>query len=808
MIEPRWSKIWRDLLAHKIRTLLTVLSIGIGVFAILVVIGGRGMLVESFDANFPRSVPPNATLFTTDFGDDLVRTVRREPGVRAADGRRSTLLRFRVGDHGDTPEPPAGVTMADRSRTIEIVSASDWAAATVAKAFAADGVSWPPGPGEVVIERSATQEVEVAQGDSITVDTGDGELRVLRVAGFAHDINAFPAMFSGRLRGFVSMEQMERLRQPKAYNQLVVSMDRTDLTRDEASRFAAHLRDDVLAPRGVRVYGMNVPKPNSHFLGDIFRAVAVLLLALGIMALLLSGFLVVNTVSALVAQQVRQVGVMKAIGARSSQIMWMYLALVAAYGLLAVLVGLPTGGWWAGWFARFGGGLLNFGDAPGAPPGYALALAIAVGLLVPVAAAFVPVRTGTRISVVNAFNRTGMSSTMFGHGLIDRVLGLVRGLPRPVALGLRNTFLRKGRLAMTLVTLTLASTVVMSVMSVRASMLKTVDDVASWWRYDVEVSYQQPVNRSAVEREILSTPGVVAAESWILHGAAMKRPDGSENDAPAVDGLPPASTFITPRLVEGRWIEPGDVGKVVVNTDIANDEGLGIGDTRTFTVRGKELDWQVVGIVQGQLMGPLVFADRDQLGRVLGEENAVGRTVVRTTDHSEAGQRLAADRLEARLKAAGYLVSGVRTQSGMSTTLANELGILVTFLIVMAVILAAVGVIGLSGTMIINVLESTREIGVMRAVGASHRSIFQVFVTEGVVIGVLSWLLGAAFTYPVSLGLVRLLEKAITIPLSYEFSWGGVGLWLVIVAAISAVASLLPAFRASQVSVRDAIAYE
>jgi putative ABC transport system permease protein len=132
----------------------------------------------------------------------------------------------------------------------------------------------------------------------------------------------------------------------------------------------------------------------------------------------------------------------------------------------------------------------------------------------------------------------------------------------------------------------------------------------------------------------------------------------------------------------------------------------------------------------------------------------------------------------------------------------------VTFLIIMAVILALVGIIGLSGTMIINVLESTREIGVMRAVGASHGSIYQVFVTEGVVVGVLSWVLGTLLTYPLSLGLVKILEAAITIPLAYSFSWQGVLVWLVVVTAISALASLLPAFRASQVSVRDAISYE
>jgi ABC-type lipoprotein release transport system permease subunit len=63
-------------------------------------------------------------------------------------------------------------------------------------------------------------------------------------------------------------------------------------------------------------------------------------------------------------------------------------------------------------------------------------------------------------------------------------------------------------------------------------------------------------------------------------------------------------------------------------------------------------------------------------------------------------------------------------------------------------------------------------------------------------------------TYPLSLGLVKILEAAITIPLAYSFSWQGVLVWLVVVTAISALASLLPAFRASQVSVRDAISYE
>jgi putative ABC transport system permease protein len=272
--------------------------------------------------------------------------------------------------------------------------------------------------------------------------------------------------------------------------------------------------------------------------------------------------------------------------------------------------------------------------------------------------------------------------------------------------------------------------------------------------------------------------------------------------------LPPRSPFITPFVVDGRWLTDADTDGVVVNTDVVNSENLAIGQSVTLKVRGKDRVFRVIGVVRGQLMGSVFFANRAHIETLLGLEGSITRLLARTGDHSIAAQDAAAERLDRRFTDAGLLVAGAEGQGRMSTNFANQLGILVTFLIIMAVILATVGVIGLSGTMIINVLESTREIGVMRAIGASHGSIFQVFVTEGVVIGVMSWIGGLVLSVPMSYGLVRLLETAIGIPLSYSFSWPAVAGWLVVVAAISAVASLIPAYRASQVSVRDAISYE
>jgi putative ABC transport system permease protein len=554
------------------------------------------------------------------------------------------------------------------------------------------------------------------------------------------------------------------------------------------------------------VYSTDVPKPGSHFLGDIFKALVLLLLAMSVMSLALSGFLVVTTMQALMTQQVRQVGIMKAVGGRRLQVAWMYLVLVVIYGIMGSIVGMASGLWAGKKLVVYAAGVMNFRVTNYTPPTWILLVCGAVGVIVPVLAAAFPVHKGTTLPVVRALNAANVVPS-FGHGLVDRVLGLVRGLPRPVALSLRNTFLRKGRLALTLTTLILASAVVMSVLSVRESTLQTADDMGSWWNYDAQVFMSRPQPRVDLEREALKLEGVTAAEGWIETAASFSRPDGNQDLR--VFGIPEDTRFIAPDLVAGAWLSPSEEGGIVVNTDVIKDlPNLGVGDTITLTIRGKEKDWVISGVATSQLMGPVVFIARDQLDAAIGAGGAVSRLLVQTTGHDPDSQARTATDLERRLDEAGFPISGSQTQSAQKTTFADELGILVTFLAIMAGLIAAVGVIGLTGTMTINVLESTREIGVMRSIGASHGSIFGIYITESIVIAVMAWGFGAVLSYPFSVWLTAALGRAMSLPLSYVFSWTGIGLWLATVVAIAAVASLLPAWRASQVSIRDAIAYE
>lgn len=801
MISPRWRKALRDLAGHKFRTLLVVLSIAVGIFAILVVLGARGVLLREFEAVFGDSRAPTATMKVNVADESIIEAVARTPGVAAAEGRRSVLLRFTIGTPGEE-------VASSGWDTLEAWAVADFKEQRVGRFTPQKVRSWPPLAGEIVLEQSARSVGKYEVGDTLTVEATSGKRARLRIAGFAHDINAFPAQFVSMVTGFITLDTLAMLDEPREYNTIAILAEDPDITRSQASRLAARVRDDVIASRGVHVLSTQVPEPGSHFLGDIFKAVSLLLLALGVLSMLLSAFLVVTTIQALMAQQVRQVGIMKAIGGRASQITWMYLGMVLVYGVLAVAVGLPTGMAAARWFTAYGAGLLNFRITSFVPPVYVSVLGALIGVAVPLLAAVVPVRLGARLPVARALTATGLSAAVFGHGLIDRALGLVRGLPRPVALSLRNTFLRKGRLALTLTTLVLASAVVMSVLTVRGSILRTVDEIDPW-RFDAEFYLARAAPLDRVLRVAERGRGVIQAEGVLDYFATLKRADGTESDGINIVGLPPTTKFIEPRVERGRWLEENDRFALVVNTDVLSDEPeFALGRTVKLDVMGVEREWKVVGVVSGGLMGTAVFVPRASLDELLPGNSDINRVFVRTRHNHAAAQRQAALDLERRFEKAGVSVAATQTQLEQRETFAYQLGILVVFLAIMALLLAFVGVIGLTGTMTINVLESTREIGVMRAVGASHGAIYTIFITESVVIALMAWGAGALLSWPMSVALTEMLSAAMNLPLAYRFSWSGVGIWLVSVLVIAVGASLLPAYRASQVSVRDAIAYE
>ena len=790
----RWRKVRGDLGQYRARTALVVASIAIGSFAVGTIAGTDALLRQNLNDGFAATRPAAASIYTaTGFDRDLVDVVRTIPGVDEAEGRRSVIARLLSAD-GSSREMLLTALPDFTDQRIDLVSAQ--------------AGRFPPRRGEVAFERSSLRIMDIAPGDTIRVRTPGGREHDLGVSGLAHEPGASPAFYFGRLNAYVTFETLGDLGWNDSFDELRIRVDDPTASRADIRAIADDVRLRV-ERAGYPVTFALVPEPGQHPANDLIQAIFVVLGGIGFLSLIMSGLLVANTVSVIVTQQTRQIGLMKAIGGRDHQIAAIYLALVLAYGLMALAIAIPLAALASFGLASLAAGLLNFDVANGLMPLQIVAIQVAIGLLVPLAAAAIPVWRGVRMTVQAAI-RDSSGADHYGRGRIDALLARLHGLSRPALLSIRNTFRRKTRLVLTLVALALGGTVFMSVFTVRDSLYATLEDTVRYFNYDVQVELAEPAAAVAVTKEALSVPGVTVAEPWRFASAQRLRPDGSESASRVTFGLPPGATTVRPVIMHGRWLLPGEGNALVATANLLGDEpDLRIGDDVTLRIQGRDTTWTLVGIAQSPTMAPFLYVGSDALERSLGDAGRVGIVMIGTDDHSPEAQARIGAAVRERLEASGIGVAATTATSDVTNTLFTLFDTLVLFISVMSILLGVVGGLGLAGTMTMNVVERSREIGVIRAIGATDQAVLLIFLAEGLLIGFIAWTLGALLSVPVSWLLSNALGQAfVQRPLAFQISWQGFALWFVIVFWLSTLGSVLPAWRASRVTVREVLAYE
>src|SRR5215204_2946252 len=467
-----WRKAFRDFWHERARTALVVLAIALGISAFAAVLSSYAILTRELDQGYLATNPASAVLRVDSIDSDLVKAILQNPEVSDAEPRRTISGQMKAG--------PV------QWRNLMLFVVEDYGNIRVSKLVPERG-AWPPATGEILIERDAYQVAKASIGDAVTVKTANGVEQPLVVSGIVHDVGQAQARMENIVYGYINLATLAQLGEDPYLNQLNILVAQNRFDENHIRRVVADV-EQLIKSRGREVRRIDIPAPGKHPHSDLTGILLLAMSSFGLFVLVLSGILVINLLTAMMASQVRQIGVMKAIGGTRGQVARIYFAQALFLGIAAVIVSIPLGILGSRALCRYMAMFLNFDINSFAVPFWVYLLVAVIGIAAPLIAAALPVLRGIAVPVRVALSDFGLSQTTFGASAFDRMLTRIGGTFSFVVLAIRNSFRRRTRLVLTLLTLAAGGLFFMSALNVRASIVNTLDHLFGARKFDLSVS--------------------------------------------------------------------------------------------------------------------------------------------------------------------------------------------------------------------------------------------------------------------------------------------------------------------------------
>lgn len=802
-MRPRWQKVINDLWSNRTRSLLVILSIATGLFSLGTITTMRAIIHHDMRVGYAAAIPANIQLVTSYFDHRMVDRMKKIPGVRQAEGARNFSLRLKLAS-GDW-------------QSINIRSVADWENSNVNKLRLIEG-SWPPGDHQIALEQYKLADTEAQLGEIVRIELPGGQLHSFMVSAIVSEqtlgsYDTGPGFFLAPPQAYVSRDMLGYLDQnfPAMFNTLNITVENNSEDKAYLLDFADHLSKE-LEKGGVETYSLAARGTYDHPNRVFVDAISILLVLLGFMVVFLSTFLITSTLQALISQQITQIGIMKTVGARRRQIEGIYLVMIFCFSLVSIIIALPASNEISFLISSRLAHQINFTFQGNRPVLSSAILQIAIGIIIPQLAAYFPIWQGVKLSIQEALSGIQQNQLVY-QDILSRRLTRWSALSRPNLVALRNTFRRKGRLILTLITLALGGSIFIATFNIRNSMAEYVRQVSKYFVGDINLYLRRSYRIEEINQVLSHLPEIEAVEAW---GSAASEMYQAEQVGESVQFLAPpsGSKLVTPVMITGRWIEPGDENAVALNeTFLARYPSIHVGDKLPLRINGKKTEWTIVGFFRlaGRNTSLIAYANYEYLAKLTGSPGlaSVFRIVARQKGMSEADQRALGNQIEAILVTSDVNVAEVTAGNWLSSSAAKGFSILTSFLLFLSMLTALVGCIGLAGTMSMNVFERTREIGILRAIGASNPILMRMILTEGLLIGLISWTLALFLSWPISRIIYDNLSKVI-FGVKSEMSISPIGylIWLGFVVLLSLAASYLPARSAANLTIREVLAYE
>jgi putative ABC transport system permease protein len=816
-MSPRWRKIVGDVVQNQGRIATMLVSIAVGAFTVAAISTAYVILEREINRGYLATNPPSALFDLDRLDDKAMAIVKNQEGIQFAEASGRSWGRIEVRPNEWLP--------------LLLFVSPDFGAQRIGKVSLEAG-NWPDNAEGIVIERTALPLAQSVLGGTINVQTPNGTPHKLTITGVAHDAGVAPAWQQQTVYGYITPATLRLLGESDALHSLKIAINKSNDSPNELNnpienrlmteRIAAGVAEQ-LKHDGYSVGEIRIP-PRQHPHWGLMRKMVNMLLIFSALTLLLSAVLTATLTASMLAPQVRQIGMMRAIGARSSQIFQLYAGLILAIGIIAVGIALPLGivaGRRLGGYVAYNQNL-DVSNLSVSPWIYLVQMLAGAGI--PLVLAFIPIFNATRRPIRETLSEYGVQSPraatrkFLPWTLQPMQLFPMRSFPA-LTLAVRNAVRRKTRLALTIGLLATAGALFITSMNILAAWKQNLIDARIDRHVDIEIRFAKLQPAKAVMANVASIAGVKHVEVFAENHVAITRRDGLSmtrtfpdggHESLSVHAVPATSQFITPSIILGRWIEPANLEETVINQQaLAFFPDAKVGDQIEVKLRGHELQLRIAGIIRERLTSATMYMSTEAYAHAvdgtgltqalrIGLENADEETAVKISAL-----------VEQSLERAGFKVIESTSQVQVGRALAGHLFILIFILIMMSILMAIVGVLGLASAMATSVLERTREFAVLRAIGAGNGSILRTVIGEGLFIAALSVLVASVLSVPFTMWIATLIGTASLGPaMGVVLSTTAIPLWLAIALASAAFASGYPARRAARMTIRDALDYQ
>ena len=618
MFGSRLTKIIRDITARKVRTALVALSVFVGVLGV-VVVSVMGQLVsrqleKDIHTNELAMLRVFVDLPTTTPVDNaaVLRQLRDYPGVTAVEGqavyefqwKRPGELDFRTGELYAYSEPFGQITL----EPVRLLSG----------AYPVDGQN------EIAIEQRMATRYHLAVGDTITVHVNGTSEREMHISGIIFQPYLYIGSSDGSNSAYATYTDAQAIVGFTGFSSLFARFKDWQTSRQESHAFRRVLNNQT--PYEIVFYLLNDPDHNLFVVG--VRQSARVLTILAVVAMLVSSFVVTDVIGSVIAEQRKQIGAIKALGATRWDILAIYLGMALMYGLLGTIPAIALGVLLGQRTAESIAPAANAYLQDTSPPLTALLLGGALGLVVPVLAAFVPIYNGARVTILEAMTDQGISAT-YGRGLLP---SLVRVLELPPLLfqSVNNILQHKARLALSFTTLTLSVAAFMGILAVYDTLHGVVGSIESTFNYQISFD---PSNIEVMDllRSVLTEeqireikPGVAIQLQTQLDGTApdaTSSSTASQKESRLVDlyvtALNTRTDLLNVVLQEGTgWQDNPDRPGIVITPRMAETFDKTVGDMLHLIAPENSGDFEIIGIAEFPI--ETAFMESQQLADFVG----------------------------------------------------------------------------------------------------------------------------------------------------------------------------------------------